>query len=219
MKLRTFSKFTIYIIGCVSIISCSPQNDAAIEKDSFDENVDLINVIEKNTTNNKIVADSTHTIETKNINDSTLTDLNDSSHFSKDSYNDIYIGDKFNETLLKRDTEVIDNCFNAVSNIEKKKANYQIENGLVAIIYTNELGVESYSGVKIGSSLEDVYSKHANETPEVIDNPYGESGRNIVLIYWYSPEKDSGIRYDVDDDIVTGMSIGNTSLLYMEGCL
>lgn len=219
MRSKMYKNIVMSIVGSFLIVSCSPQNNAAIEKDSSNENVGLINVIEKDTTNKKTVADSTHIIETKTINDSTLTDLNDSSYFNKNNYNDIYIGDKFDETLLKRDTEIIDDCFNAVSNTDEKEANYQIENGLVAIIYTNELGLESYSGVKIGSSLEDVYSKHANETPEVIDNPYGESGRNIVLIYWYSPEKNSGIRYDVDDDIVTAMSIGNTSLLYMEGCL
>ena len=179
------------IVGCLFLVSCSSQNNAAIEKDSTSENIGSVNIIEKKITDESIVADSTHVIETKTTDKDTLYDLKDSSYFNRDSHNDIYIGDKFDETLLKQDTEVIDDCFNAVSNTDEKEANYQIENGLVAIIYTNELGIESYSGVKIGSSLEDIYSKHANETPEVIDNPYGESGKNIVLIYWYSAEKNS----------------------------
>lgn len=219
MKSKIFSKFTIYIIGCVSIVACDAQNNIAIEKDSSNKNISTTNVIEKKTTNKSIVTDSTPIIETKTANENTLVDPTDSSYFNKDSYNNIHINDKFDENLLKRDTEVIDDCFNAVHNTNREDANYQIENGLVAVIYTNELGFESYSGVKTGSSLEDVYNKHANEMPEIIDNPYGESGRNIVLIYWYSPEKNSGIRYDVDDNIVTGMSIGNSSLIYMEGCL
>lgn len=202
MKLKTFSRFAIYIIGCISIISCSSQNNGAIETDSSSENIGAISIIEKETTNKNIVAD-----------------LKDLSYFNRNSYNDIYIGDKFDDTLLKKDTEIIDDCFNAVSNTDKKEANYQIENGLVATIYTNELGVESYSGVKIGNTLEDVYSKHTNETPEVINNPYGESGKNLVLIYWYSSNEDGGIRYDIDDNHVTSISIGNSSLVYMEGCL
>lgn len=141
-----------------------------------------------------------------------------SNYFTRESYKNISIGDDFNAQLLERNTDIIDDCFNAVSRIEKKDISYQIESSKVAVISTSESGFESYSGVKIGNSLEEVYSKHENEYPEIIDNPYGEPNKNIVVTYWYSPEKDKGIRYDVDDNVVTGMSIGNSSLVFLEGC-
>ena len=190
MKLKIYREAIVIILLGIMLISCDkPNKRVGLSDDGNKYSNDIIKNIE-------------------NYNE-----------IGKNGYKNIYVGSKFDSNFLKKNTEIVDECFNAIEKNGDEDTYYQIESGVVSLIYTSDINVKSYTGVKIGDRLEDVYSKHNNETAAVLDNPYGEPKKNIIVTYWYSPKKDMGIRYDVDDGLVSGISIGDSSLVFLEGCL
>ncbi|OSI16106.1 hypothetical protein [Neisseria dumasiana] len=144
----------------------------------------------------------------------------DHNKFTIDGLGNVKIGSKFTDNQeLKKHTDVLDGCFEAKSNLHKN-VSYMVQDDIVTNIGISESNVASPYGVKVGDYKIQVDNKHKGEKPEIVNNPYGEPGVNIVIYYWYSVGgKVLGIRYDVDNDIVTSISIGlKDSLLLMEGC-
>ncbi|OSI16103.1 hypothetical protein [Neisseria dumasiana] len=133
----------------------------------------------------------------------------DHNKFTIDGLGNVKIGSKFTDNQeLKKHTDVLDGCFEAKSNLHKN-VSYMVQDDIVTNIGISESNVASPYGVKVGDYKIQVDNKHKGEKPEIVNNPYGERGVNIVIYYWYSVGgKVLGIRYDVDNDIVTSISIG-----------
>ena len=133
---------------------------------------------------------------------------------------DVKIGSKFTDNKeLKRYTDVLDGCFEATSNLHKN-ASYMIQDNVVTNIGVSESNIASPYNIKVGDYKTQIDNKHKGEKAEIVNNPYGEPDINIIVYYWYPVNgKILGIRYDVDNNIVTSISIGfKDSLELMEGC-
>ena len=163
-------------------------------------------------------------IDTKvKVDDRTTTDITPSGSFTKNSFDNIKLGSEFDSKLLTQNTEDLDGCFGAQSTAHPA-AGYMIIDNTVVEIGTSSTDILSAYGVMVGNSLEQLYDKHQAQQPEVEDSPYGNPNENIILYYWYedndqSSEQRVGTKYQVDNGIVTSISIGLESALRLgEGC-
>lgn len=154
--------------------------------------------------------------------------------FTKKGVGNVNLGEKYNPSKLKRDSDILEGCFSANTNKLPEISFMIIDNHVVRIDSeasyipgennTKELQrfshILSPNGVKIGDSLATVYKKHPNQKPKILNNPYGDAGKDIALFYGYRLGKQSyAIRYDIMDKTVIGMGIGDSwSIELMEGC-
>lgn len=184
----------------LSLAACTPASDTMNDNDA------------NNTNDAKVKVD-----------DRTTTDITPSGSFTKNSFDNIKIGSEFNSKLLTQNTENLDGCFEARSNIHPN-ASYMIIDNTVVEIGTSSTDILSAYGVMVGDSLEQLYAKHQGQQPEVENSPYGNPNENIILYYWYEDKGQSskqriGTKYQVDNGIVTSISIGFESALRLgEGC-
>jgi len=113
----------------------------------------------------------------------------------------------------------LDHCFYAES-LQYPHANldFQIIDHKVAVISTQDSKYASYTGVKVGDIEQRIYQLHPQEKFEKVINPYGDFKHQYSILYGYDTKKSQGIRYDVDDDKVTEIYLGNQNLEPMEGC-
>lgn len=184
----------------LSLAACTPASDTI-----SDNNVNNIN-------DDKVKVD-----------DRTTTDISPSGSFTKNSYDNIKIGSTFDPQILTQNTKNLDGCFGAQSTAHPA-ANYMIIDNTVVEIGTSSTDILSAYGVMVGDNLEQLYAKHQGQQPEVENSPYGNPNENIILYYWYedkgqSSEQRIGTKYQVDNNVVTSISIGFESALRLgEGC-
>lgn len=139
---------------------------------------------------------------------------------TENGFNDIYINQPYDSSLFEKDSnssnpEIL-GCFYA--KIEKYPYNllelFFLNNSL-ATIGTQKSNFETYMGVKVGDTQQIVYDKHINQTPEIRKNDYTEG---LTIIYW-NDDGNIGTRYDIENDKVVKISIGDEQALnLMEGC-
>ena len=153
------------------------------------------------------------------VDDRTTTDISPSGSFTKNAYDNIKIGVTFDPHLLTQNTDDIEGCFSAQSNTYPA-ADYMIIDNKVVEIGTSSKDIASAYGVTVGDTLEQLYAKHQGQQPEVTDSPYGTPNENIIVYYWYDDNGQSlGTKYQVDNGVVTDISIGLESALRLwEGC-
>ena len=153
------------------------------------------------------------------VDDRTTTDITPSGSFTKNAYDNIKIGATFDPQLLTQYTDDIEGCFGAQSSAHPA-ADYMIIDNTVVEIGTSSKDITSAYGVTVGDTLEQLYTKHQDQQPEVVDSPYGTPNENIIVYYWYDNNGQSlGTKYQVDNGIVTDISIGLESALQLwEGC-
>ncbi len=151
------------------------------------------------------------------------TDITPSNSFTTNSYGNINIGTDYDSQLLTQNTDNLDGCFGAQS-ANHPETSYMIIDNKVVEIGTGSGNIASAYGVKVGDSLEQLYAKHDGQSPEVEGGPYGDPDKNIIVYYWHEDknqisEQRVGTKYQVDDDVVTSISIGLESALRLwEGC-
>ena len=75
---------------------------------------------------------------------------------------------------------------------------------------------KSYTGVKIGDTVETVMKLHNKQPDEILKSPYTD---DPIFIYWTDSSKKTGIRYDISTGKVLSMSLNyNPHIRYFEGC-
>lgn len=143
--------------------------------------------------------------------------ISSQSRFSEDSYVGLKINDKASSYKLHEiEDSRIDECYFA-NNGSETDVQFQIINDKISVISTKDKNVSSYTGIKVNDTEEKIYTKHESKLLQKIKNPYGESG-DYALIFWNDASKKVGTRYDVEDKVITSISIGNENLTLMEGC-
>lgn len=153
------------------------------------------------------------------------TDITPSNSFTTNSYDDIQIGADYDPQLLTKNTDDLGGCFGAQS-AAHPDADYMIIDSKVVEIGTWSENIASAYGVKVSDNLEQLYAKHRGQQPEVTDSPYGNPDENIIIYYWHDQsanngngEQRVGTKYQVDNEVVTSISIGLESALRLwEGC-
>ncbi|WP_338560423.1 hypothetical protein [Acinetobacter sp. KS-LM10] len=139
------------------------------------------------------------------------------SSFSKDSYAGLKINDKASSYKLDEiEDSRINECYFANNGLETD-VQFQIINDKISVISTKDINISSYTDINVGEDEEKIYAKHESKLLQQIKNPYGESG-DYALILWNDASKKVGTRYDVEDKVITSISIGNENLTLMEGC-
>ena len=158
--------------------------------------------------------ETTSNTDTKvKVDDRTTTDITPSGSFTKNAYDNIKIGANFDPQLLTQNTDDMDGCFSAKSTAHPA-VDYMIIDDTVVEIGTASEDIASTYGVMVGDTLEQLYAKHQGQQPEVADSPYGTPNENIIIYYWYESNNQSlGTKYQVDNGVVTDISIGLESAL------
>lgn len=91
----------------------------------------------------------------------------------------------------------------------------------MAKITTSDTSIASAMGVKVGDSVSEVITKHQNQTSEVMYSPFYSPDNPLINMYYWSIEDGQrvGTRYDLKDDVVISISVGNDDgLMSQEGC-
>ncbi|WP_123891909.1 hypothetical protein [Psychrobacter sp. DAB_AL32B] len=162
--------------------------------------------------------DVDNTSEVK-VDERMATDISPSGSFTTNSLDNIKIGATFDPQILTQNTETLGNCFGAQIP-SHPAADYMIIDNTVVEISTWSKDISSAYGVTTGDSLDQLYAKHDGQSPEVEYSPYGNPNENIIIYYWYEDNGQIlGTKYQVDNGIVTSISIGLESALRLwEGC-
>lgn len=154
------------------------------------------------------------------VDDRMTTDISPTDVFTKNSIGSTKIGDTFDPQKLSRFDTNFDNCFSA-KNKAVPDADYLIINDKVVKITISDAGIASATGVNVGDSLGEVYAKHKDQTPEIIDSPFSGPDDKLINMYYWSIEDGQrmGTRYDLKNDAVISISVGNDDgLMAQEGC-
>lgn len=129
--------------------------------------------------------------------------------FEPDGVNGIKVNSSFDSAKLEKYTEEFDGCFLAKEVNSDNGISYEVSDGLITNIKTSEQGVLSPYGVAIGDHVDQIYKKHpSNLKPEVEDNENGVAGENIFVYFWNDQNQELGLKYTVDSDIITSISMG-----------
>ncbi|MCU4377930.1 hypothetical protein [Acinetobacter haemolyticus] len=129
--------------------------------------------------------------------------------FELDGVNGIKVNSSFDSAKLEKYTEEIDGCFLAKEVNSDNGISYEVSDGFIKTIRTSEQGILSPYGVAVGDHVDQIYKKHpSNLKPKVEDNENGLAGENIFIYFWNEPNQQSGLKYSVDSDIVTSISMG-----------
>lgn len=147
---------------------------------------------------------------------------------NKDGIGNISLGQKFkpNEFIeFESQLEGIDNCFLANSNLypdHQYSLSFQFFDDMLTGIGVSKSGTTnfdsftSYTGVKIGDTVETVMNLHNKQPDETLDSPHTD---DPIFIYWTDSSKKIGIRYDISTGKVLSMSLNfNPHIRYFEGC-
>ena len=139
---------------------------------------------------------------------------------NKDGISNISLGHKFkpNEfTKFESQLEGVDNCFLANSNLYpdyQSSLFFQFFDDLLTGVGVSKSGTTnfdsftSYTGVKIGDTVETVLKLHDKQPDEILDSPHTDYP---IFIYWTDKSKKTGIRYDTVDGKVSSMSLNYTT--------
>lgn len=140
--------------------------------------------------------------------------------FSQFGFEKITINDAFKKlNLVEIKDSRLDDCFYAQSlDHPNLDLNIQVIDQKVAVLSTTDPSFRSYKGVAVGDSEQSVALKHGNVPFEKQMNPYGDFKTQYSIFYWYDQNKDKGTRYDIDQQKVIEMYVGNQHLELMEGC-
>ncbi|WP_227678397.1 hypothetical protein [Psychrobacter vallis] len=147
---------------------------------------------------------------------------------NKEGVGKIVLGEKFTLNRfdkLSSQLEGIDNCFLTTSN-EYPKYQHSLyfqffDNVLTGVSISSfgnpdEISFRSYTGVKIGDTVETVLKLHDKQPDEILDSPHTD---DPIFIYWTDSSKKTGMRYDTADGEVSSMSLNyNPHIRYFEGC-
>lgn len=147
---------------------------------------------------------------------------------SRNGIGNISLGQKFkpNEfTEFESQLEGVDNCFLANSNLypdHQYSLSFQFFDDLLTGVGISKSGTtnfdsfKSYTGVKIGDTIETVMKLHNKQPDETLDSPHTD---DPIFIYWTDSSKKTGIRYDTVNGEVSSMSLNyNPHIRYFEGC-
>ena len=147
---------------------------------------------------------------------------------NKDGISNISLGQKFkpNEFIkFESQLEGVDNCFLANSNLypdHQYSLSFQFFDDMLTGVGVSKSGTTnfdsftSYTGVKIGDTVETVMKLHNKQPDETLDSPHTD---DPIFIYWTDNSKETGIRYDAVDGKVSSMSLNfEPYIRYFEGC-
>ncbi|WP_299185083.1 hypothetical protein [uncultured Psychrobacter sp.] len=147
---------------------------------------------------------------------------------NKDGISNISLGQKFEPNAFDDELsylEGVDNCFFTTSkqyNDYKHTLSFQVVNDFITGIniggndISNGNIFKSYTGVKIGDSIETVLKLHDKQPDEILDSPHTD---DPIFIYWTDNSKKTGIRYDMSTGKVLSMSLNfEPHIRYFEGC-
>ncbi len=147
---------------------------------------------------------------------------------NKDGISNISLGQKFkpNEFIkFESQLEGVDNCFLANSNLypdHQYSLSFQFFDDMLTGVGVSKSGTTnfdsftSYTGVKIGDTVETVMKLHNKQPDETLDSPHTD---DPIFIYWTDNSKETGIRYDTVDGKVSTMSLNfEPYIRYFEGC-
>lgn len=147
---------------------------------------------------------------------------------SKNIIGNTSLGENFTSNRfdkLSSQLEGIDNCFLTTSNEYPKYQHslyFQFFDNVLTGISISSLGspdeipFRSYTGVKIGDTVETVLKLHDKQPDEILDSPHTD---DPIFIYWTDSSKKTGMRYDTADGEVSSMSLNyNPHIRYFEGC-
>ncbi|MFT5428588.1 MAG: hypothetical protein ACI8R1_001546 [Psychrobacter glaciei] len=147
---------------------------------------------------------------------------------SKNGIGNVSLGQKFKPNEFDEELsylEGIDNCFFTTSKQYtdyKHTLSFQVINNIITGINVNGNDIangnsfKSYTGIKIGDTVETVLKLHDKQPDEILDSPYTD---DPIFIYWTNDSKKTGIRYDISSNKVLSMSLNyNPHIRYFEGC-
>lgn len=147
---------------------------------------------------------------------------------SKNGIGNIFLGEKFKPNEFDEELsylEGIDNCFFTTSKQytdHKYTLSFQVIENIITGInvsgndIANGNSFKSYTGVKIGDTVETVMKLHNKQPDEILKSPYTD---DPIFIYWTDSSKKTGIRYDISTGKVLSMSLNyNPHIRYFEGC-
>lgn len=147
---------------------------------------------------------------------------------NKDGVGNIVLGQAFNSNKfeeLETQLEGVDNCSLTTSN-EYPEFQHSLyfqffDNVLTGVSISSlgdsdEIPFRSYTGVKIGDTVETVLKLHNKQPDEILDSPHTD---DPIFIYWTDSSKKTGIRYNISSNKVLSMSLNyNPHIRYFEGC-
>lgn len=147
---------------------------------------------------------------------------------TKNGIGNIPLGQNYNPNgfeKLESQLESFDNCFLATS---KKYPEYKhslyfqfFDNVLTGVSISSlgspdEISFRSYTGVKIGDTIETILKSHDKQPDEILENIHSDYP---IFIYWTDSSEKIGIRYDTVDGKVSSISLNyNWHIRYFEGC-
>lgn len=147
---------------------------------------------------------------------------------NKKGVGEIVLGEKFalnRFDKLSSQLEDIDDCYLTTSNEypEYKHSLYFqfFDNVLTGVSISSlgspdEISFRSYTGVKIGDTVETVLKLHDKQPDEILEDIHSDYP---IFIYWTDSSEKIGIRYDTVDGEVSSISLNyNPHIRYFEGC-
>lgn len=167
-------------------------------------------------------------VESKNVQKYSAISLSPQDYIiTNKGIGDIALGDyfdieKFNEAQPQ--AENVDNCIITSSKNYPKEPyslSFQfVDNLLVSIHLSNyydpAIPFKSYTGVKVGDTIDTVYKLHKKQPDEMFNNIYTDEP---ILVYWTDSSKKVGMRYDMHEGKVLSMSLNyNQHIQSIEGC-
>lgn len=147
---------------------------------------------------------------------------------TKNGIENILLGQNYDPNgfeKLESQLEGFNNCFLATS---KKHPEYKhslyfqfFDNVLTGVSISSlgspdEISFRSYTGVKIGDTIETILKSHDKQPDEILKNIHSDYP---IFIYWTDSSEKIGIRYDTVDGKVSSISLNyNWHIRYFEGC-
>ena len=147
---------------------------------------------------------------------------------SKNGIGNISLGQKFKPNEFDEELSYLegaDNCFFTTSKQYtdyKYTLSFQVIDNIITGInvsgndISNGNNFTSYTGVKIGDTVETVLKLHNKQPDEVLDSPHTD---DPIFIYWTDNSQKIGVRYDTVNGRVSSMSLNfEPYIRYFEGC-
>lgn len=137
--------------------------------------------------------------------------------FTENGFGGVEVNQRINDEFIEIENSRVDNCFFAKNRKIKSDVDFQVLNNKISVISSNQLGVSTNLGIKVGDEESKIYEKYKNSVIEKKINPYGESQNDYSIIIW-NHDKTKGTRYDIESKKIIGIKVGDTNLTLMEGC-
>lgn len=142
---------------------------------------------------------------------------NVNSLFTENGFGGVEVNQKINDEFIEIENSRIDDCFFAKNIKIKSDVDFQVFNNKISVISSNQVGISTNLGVKIGDDESKIYKIYKNQVIDKKINPYGEPQNDYSIIIW-NHEKTKGTRYDIESKKIIGIKVGDTNLTLMEGC-